>query len=152
MTRFCHYCHCHCYLTVAATPLSLIPHPLSPTTITISIAIATASATTTTTKKSIQLTEPVSALQKVITQHEPYELIMEDTNLGYTRSDKLVLIQIFQQGRTAEQKAATFAALAERLGAECGLPGHDLIISVARNEREDWSFGLGRQQFLQGDL
>ena len=28
----------------------------------------------------------------------------------------------------------------------------DLIVSVMGNSREDWSFGLGRAQFLEGDL
>lgn len=77
---------------------------------------------------------------------------MEDTGLGFKRTEKLVLIQVFQQGRDAQQKKALYAALCERLGDECGLPAEDLIVSVSRNEREDWSFGLGRAQFLEGDL
>ncbi|KAF4302726.1 tautomerase [Botryosphaeria dothidea] len=89
---------------------------------------------------------------QIITQHEPYEIICEDTNLGLTRSDKLVFIQIFQQGRDAAKKQAVYAALAERLEEECGVPGSDLIVSVAANTREDWSFGLGRAQFLTGEL
>ncbi|GAB7351117.1 hypothetical protein MBLNU459_g1579t1 [Dothideomycetes sp. NU459] len=89
---------------------------------------------------------------QVITQHEPYELIMEDTGLGIKRTDKLVMIQVFQQGRDAEQKKALYAELARRLAKECGLPETDLVISVSRNEKEDWSFGLGRAQFLEGDL
>ncbi|KAL0262088.1 hypothetical protein SLS55_003524 [Diplodia seriata] len=89
---------------------------------------------------------------QIITQHEPYEIICEDTNLGLTRSDKLVFIQIFQQGRDAAKKQAVYAALSERLEKECGVPGADLIVSVAANTREDWSFGLGRAQFLTGEL
>ncbi|ROW01837.1 hypothetical protein VPNG_07778 [Cytospora leucostoma] len=89
---------------------------------------------------------------QIITQHEPYEIICEDTNLGLTRTDKLVFIQIFQQGRNAAQKQAVYAALAERLEKESGVPGSDLIISVAANTKDDWSFGLGRAQFLTGDL
>ncbi|KAK7728064.1 hypothetical protein SLS57_002534 [Botryosphaeria dothidea] len=89
---------------------------------------------------------------QIITQHEPYEIICEDTNLGLARSDKLVFIQIFQQGRDAAKKQAVYAALAERLEKECGVPGSDLIVSVAANTREDWSFGLGRAQFLTGEL
>lgn len=77
---------------------------------------------------------------------------MEDTNLGFTRTDKLVFIQIFQQGRNAEQKQAIYASLADELESKCGVPKTDLIISVAKNEREDWSFGMGRAQFLVGDL
>ncbi|KAK6001245.1 hypothetical protein QM012_002576 [Aureobasidium pullulans] len=89
---------------------------------------------------------------QVITQHEPYELIFEDTGLGIQRTDKLILIQIFQQGRNADQKQAIYASLAERLEKECGVPKTDLVVSCSANTKEDWSFGLGRAQFLTGDL
>ncbi|KAG9761355.1 hypothetical protein KCU73_g2420, partial [Aureobasidium melanogenum] len=78
---------------------------------------------------------------KVITQHEPYELIFEDTNLGIQRTEKLILIQIFQQGRNADQKQAIYATLAERLESECGVPKTDLVVSCSANTKEDWSFG-----------
>lgn len=89
---------------------------------------------------------------QVITQHEPYELIFEDTGLSIPRTDKLILIQIFQQGRDAEKKQAIYAALAERLENECGVPKTDLVVSCSANTKEDWSFGLGRAQFLTGEL
>ncbi|KAF2143008.1 uncharacterized protein K452DRAFT_248712 [Aplosporella prunicola CBS 121167] len=95
---------------------------------------------------------PARDRYQIITQHEPYEIICEDTNLGLQRTDKLVFIQIFQQGRDAAKKQAVYAQLAERLEKECGVPGSDLIVSVAANTREDWSFGLGRAQFLTGEL
>lgn len=79
-------------------------------------------------------------------------MICEDTNLGFKRTDKLVFIQVFQQGRDAKTKQALYAALADKLKAECGVEGHDLIITVSRNEKEDWSFGNGTAQFLSGDL
>ncbi|TVY27544.1 putative tautomerase YrdN [Lachnellula hyalina] len=89
---------------------------------------------------------------QIITQHEPYEIICEDTNLGFQRTDKLVFIQIFQQGRDAHTKQAVYAELQRRLEGECGVPGTDLIISCSANTREDWSFGMGRAQFVTGDL
>ncbi|SMQ49278.1 unnamed protein product [Zymoseptoria tritici ST99CH_1A5] len=89
---------------------------------------------------------------QIITQHEPGEMICEDTNLGFERTDKLVFIQVFQQGRDAETKQALYAALAEQLKKECGVEGNDLIVTVSRNEKEDWSFGNGRAQFLTGEL
>ena len=49
-------------------------------------------------------------------------------------------------------KQAMYAGLMERLGKETGLGEGDLIISCARNEKEDWSFGGGRAQFLTGEL
>lgn len=83
---------------------------------------------------------------QIITQHEPYEMICEDTGLGIQRSDKLLFIQIFEQGRGKELKEQIYAALAENLKKECGLEGSDLIISVSMNNQEDWSFGFGRAQ------
>ncbi|CAA9413643.1 MAG: Probable tautomerase YolI/YrdN [uncultured Propionibacteriaceae bacterium] len=89
---------------------------------------------------------------QIITEHPVGQIIAEDTGLGLTRSEEVLVIQIFQQGRSEEQKKAAYAALAERLDADCGVAPSDLIISVVGNQREDWSFGLGRAQFLEGDL
>lgn len=89
---------------------------------------------------------------QVIDEHPSSHLILADTGLGFERTDDRVLVQVLQQGRSAEQKKALYARLAERLGADCGVAGTDLVVSVAANSREDWSFGLGRAQFLEGDL
>ena len=62
------------------------------------------------------------------------------------------MVQIFQQGRSVEQKKAAYAQLAARLNKECGVRPQDLIVTVNANERPDWSFGMGRAQFLEGDL
>jgi phenylpyruvate tautomerase PptA (4-oxalocrotonate tautomerase family) len=89
---------------------------------------------------------------QVITEHRPGQLICEDTGLGIERTDDLVVLQVFQQGRSAAQKRALYAALCRRLGEVSGLPAGDLVVSVMASTREDWSFGLGRAQFLDGDL
>ncbi len=89
---------------------------------------------------------------QIITVHPAGQIIAEDTNLGFTRTGDLVVLQIFQQGRTDAHKVAVYRRLAERLKAEIGLEPTDLIVSVVANERADWSFGLGRAQFLEGDL
>ncbi len=44
-----------------------------------------------------------------------------------------------------------YAALATRLEGERGVAASDLIVSVVANGQADWSFGLGRAQFLDGD-
>ncbi len=89
---------------------------------------------------------------QVITEHRPGQIICEDTGLGLERTDDLVVLQVLQQGRSEEQKRALYAGLAQRLEEAAGLSPSDLIVSVAPNTREDWSFGLGRAQFLEGDL
>jgi phenylpyruvate tautomerase PptA (4-oxalocrotonate tautomerase family) len=89
---------------------------------------------------------------QIITEHHKGYIIAEDTGLGLERSDGIVIIQIFQQGRSIEQKVAAYAELAKRLEAECGVRPEDLIISVMANKHADWSFGLGQAQFLNGSL
>ena len=89
---------------------------------------------------------------QVVTEHPVGHVITEDTGLGYERSNGVVVLQVVQQGRTAQQKRALYAELARRLEAECGVRPEDLVVSVTSNGREDWSFGLGRAQFLDGDL
>ena len=89
---------------------------------------------------------------QIITEHPVGQIIAEDTGLGFERTAGVVVIQIVQQGRTTEQKKAAYEQLAKRLEAECDVAPTDLIVSVVANGRDDWSFGLGRAQFLEGDL
>jgi phenylpyruvate tautomerase PptA (4-oxalocrotonate tautomerase family) len=89
---------------------------------------------------------------QVIHQHEPGEIIAEDTGLGMTRTDGVVVVQVTQQGRSREQKEALYEALARRLGEEGLVEPDDLIVSVTENTKDDWSFGRGRAQFLTGEL
>ena len=79
---------------------------------------------------------------QVLTEHRPGQLTCEDTGLGIERTDDLVVLQVFQQGRSEEQKRSL----------DAGLSPSDLVVSVATNTREDWPFGRGRAQFLDGDL
>lgn len=95
---------------------------------------------------------PVGDRYQIITEHPVGQIIAEDTGLGFERSAGVTVIQIFQQGRSEEQKKAAYCELARRLDERCGLAPTDLVISVVANGRQDWSFGLGRAQFLEGDL
>jgi phenylpyruvate tautomerase PptA (4-oxalocrotonate tautomerase family) len=88
---------------------------------------------------------------QVIHEHRPGRIRALDTGLGFARTDNIVLIQVTQQGRSTAQKQAMYAALSERLE-KIGVAPTDLIISVVENTKADWSFGMGRAQFLTGDL
>jgi phenylpyruvate tautomerase PptA (4-oxalocrotonate tautomerase family) len=89
---------------------------------------------------------------QLIHEHAPGRLIVEDTGLGITRSEAVVVIQVTEQGRDESQKKALYAALARALEARVGLRPEDLIVSIVANTPADWSFGLGRAQFLDGEL
>ena len=90
---------------------------------------------------------------QIISQHDRDEMILLDTGLGIERSaEGVVLIGITQQGRTKEQKTALYARLAELLAERKLVNPADLIVSISENTPADWSFGLGRAQFLTGEL
>ncbi|WP_429970469.1 tautomerase family protein [Fructilactobacillus sp. Tb1] len=89
---------------------------------------------------------------QVVTQHEPYEMCLLDAGLGIKRTDDVILIQILSTPRTTGQKKAYAKAAAERFQAEMGLRPEDLMITFATNHAEDFSFGLGKHQFLDGEL
>jgi phenylpyruvate tautomerase PptA (4-oxalocrotonate tautomerase family) len=87
---------------------------------------------------------------QVITEHPVGHIIAEDTGLGYERTDDVVVVQVFQQGRSQEQKQTLYRVLCERLDAAGLVRPDDLIVSIAENHLEDWSFGRGRAQFRTG--
>ncbi len=89
---------------------------------------------------------------QIITEHPVGHIILEDSGLGFERTEGVLVVQIVQQGRSEDQKRAAYAELARRLDIECGVAPTDLVVSVVTNDRQDWSFGLGRPQFLDGAL
>ena len=95
---------------------------------------------------------PAGDRYQVIHEHRPGRIIAEDTGLGLSRTEGVVVIQVTEQGRDEEQKKALYAGLAMALQERAGVRPEDLIVSVVENGLADWSFGLGRAQFLEGDL
>lgn len=89
---------------------------------------------------------------QIVTEHPVGHIIVEDSGLGLERSDGIVIVQILHQGRTVDQKQRAYAELSARLAEKCDVNPADLIVAVSGNTKEDWSFGLGRAQFLTGEL
>jgi phenylpyruvate tautomerase PptA (4-oxalocrotonate tautomerase family) len=95
---------------------------------------------------------PESDRYQCVTQHRPGELVLEDTGLGYKRSNDAVLLTVVSRRRTEAQKIDFYRLLAENLQASCGLSPDDVIVSVVENDDADWSFGRGRAQFITKEL
>ncbi|WP_433527075.1 tautomerase family protein [Nocardia pseudovaccinii] len=86
---------------------------------------------------------------QIITQHDADEIIALDAGLGFQRTQGTVIIHIFtQRGRSTEEKQRLYKTLAGQLGVD----GKDLFISYFENGPDDWSFGDGRAQYVEGDL
>jgi phenylpyruvate tautomerase PptA (4-oxalocrotonate tautomerase family) len=79
-------------------------------------------------------------------------MIVEDTGLDIPRTDKVVVVQVVSRPRSKKAKQKFYRYLTEELEKSCGIAPSDVMVSMVENSDEDWSFGLGRAQFLEGDL
>jgi len=89
---------------------------------------------------------------QILQEHKPSRMIVEDTGLGIDRTDKVVVVQVVSRPRTKEKKQALYQLMCEELEKSCGIAPSDVMVAIVENTDEDWSFGLGRAQFLTGDL
>ena len=89
---------------------------------------------------------------QVVHEHKRSRVIVEDTGLGFVRSDHVLLVQVTSRPRSREMKEDFYRLLVERLAARCGISPDDVIVNFVTNTDEDWSFGGGRAQFLTGEL
>lgn len=89
---------------------------------------------------------------QILRQHEPNEMIIKDTGLGFERTKNVIVVTIVSRQRDQEMKVQLYKQLAERLTKECQIQPNDLMVSFTINEDSDWSFGFGRAQFLMNEL
>lgn len=89
---------------------------------------------------------------QIVHEHDPSRMVVQDTGLGIERSRDVVVIQVTSRPRPREQKVALYRLVCEQLQSRSGISPRDVMISIVENSDEDWSFGLGRAQFLTGDL
>ena len=89
---------------------------------------------------------------QVVHEHKRSRIAVEDTGLGFIRSDNVLLLQVTSRPRSREMKEDFYRLLVERLAARCGIGPHDVIVNFVTNADEDWSFGDGLAQFLTGEL
>ena len=89
---------------------------------------------------------------QILQEHTASHMIVEDTGLGIERSDKVVVVTVVSRPRSVEAKQAFYRLLTEELERACGITPNDVMVSVVENTDADWSFGLGRAQFLTGEL
>jgi phenylpyruvate tautomerase PptA (4-oxalocrotonate tautomerase family) len=89
---------------------------------------------------------------QIVNERKPSRMIVEDTGLGIPRTDKVIVVQVVTRRRSKEMKQTFYRLLTEELQKSCGIAPSDVMVSMVENSDEDWSFGLGRAQFLEGDL
>src|SRR5262245_50204454 len=58
---------------------------------------------------------------QIVTEHKPSRMIVEDTGLGFARTDKVIVIQVISRPRGREAKEAFYRLVAEELSESCGI-------------------------------
>jgi len=89
---------------------------------------------------------------QIVTQHDPEEMVIEDVGLGLKRTDKFIMISLTSSPRTREDKENFYKKLVQELHIKTGISPEDIMINITPNTKEDWSFGNGEAQFLNGKL
>ena len=72
--------------------------------------------------------------------------VMWDMN----RTGDVIVIHITSAPRTKEMKLSFYQQLPSKLESAIGLSPDDVFISIISNDMEDWSFGRGKAQLLEG--
>src|ERR1700757_787922 len=89
---------------------------------------------------------------QIVREHPPSRMIIEDTGLGIKRTPNMLVLQVTTRPRSRAMKQVFYSSLVERLADQCGISPSDVIVTFVTNTDEDWSFGLGRAQFLTVEL
>ena len=89
---------------------------------------------------------------QIVREHPPSRMIVEDTGLGIKRTPNMLILQVTTRPRSRAMKQVFYSSLVERLADQCGISPSDVVVTFVTNTDEDWSFGLGRAQFLTGEL
>lgn len=89
---------------------------------------------------------------QIVNQHDPEEMILLDTGLGFERTKNQIVIRVTSKQRTQDKKKLLYSLLGQRLKDRCQIEPQDLLVSIVENGDADWSFGFGKAQFLTGEL
>ena len=89
---------------------------------------------------------------QIVTQHEPEEMIIEDVGLDFTCTSRFLMFSITSSPRQPEDKKRFYARLVKELNQQAGISPDDVMVNITCNTKEDWSFGHGEAQFLNGKL
>lgn len=95
---------------------------------------------------------PTGDRYQIVTQHEPHEMQILDTGLGFDRTNQVLIFSLTTRPRTTEEKKAFYSELVRELNEQVGIRTEDVMINLTVNSDEDWSFGFGKAQFLTGEL
>jgi phenylpyruvate tautomerase PptA (4-oxalocrotonate tautomerase family) len=95
---------------------------------------------------------PVRDRYQVYHAHPKGCLIIQDTGLNISRTDKALVITVISKKRDEILKRRFYKELTEQLASSVAIVPSDVMVAIVENSAADWSFGNGEPQFLSGEL
>lgn len=89
---------------------------------------------------------------QVVTEHKSLHMVVQDTGLDIPRTNNVVLVSVVTRPRTEQEKLTFYRELCDELHRSCNIAPEDVVISLVSNTDADWSFGMGRAQFITNEL
>ncbi len=95
---------------------------------------------------------PVRDRYQVYQAHPKEFMVIQDTGLNISRTDKALIITVISKKRDEILKRRFYKELTEQLASSVSIAPSDVMIAIIENSAADWSFGNGEPQFLTGEL
>lgn len=88
---------------------------------------------------------------QVIHPVSPENLMFPDRYLGISHSPDLIYIHIIcGSGRTVERKELLYSVIVHKISGRTHISENDIIIVLNETPLENWSFGQGKAQMING--
>lgn len=94
---------------------------------------------------------PVDDRFQMIHEKKLEHFMIDKKMWGVDRSDNVVLLHITSSPRSTQMKLDFYRRLPEILQQKIQLRPEDVFVSIVTNQREDWTFGLGKAQLIEQD-
>ncbi len=94
---------------------------------------------------------PVDDRFQMIHEKKLEHFMIDKKMWGVVRSDNVVLLHITSSPRSTQMKLDFYRRLPEILQQKIQLRPEDVFVSIVTNQREDWTFGLGKAQLIEQD-
>ena len=95
---------------------------------------------------------PVRDRYQVYRAHPKGFMVIQDTGLNISRTDKALIITVVSKKRDEILKRRFYKELTEELAGSASIAPSDVMVAIVENSAADWSFGYGEAQFLTGEL
>ena len=88
---------------------------------------------------------------QVYQAHPKGFLVIRDTGLNISQTDKALIITVVSKMRDEILKRRFYKELTGQLASSVLIAPSDVVVAIIENSGADWSFGYGEPQFLTGE-